>query len=106
MVVHGETDSELFEWDILRKKIGFDRMLLLTRKADPNPALDAKEKSKESIYEKGQTHRHEDSKLISEAAAHLNKFSNDGRFMKEMLLSRRMNQWRLYRLAEIRNNME
>ncbi|CAH8300272.1 unnamed protein product [Eruca vesicaria subsp. sativa] len=34
---------------------------------------------------KGQTHRHEDSKLISEAAAHLNKFSNDGSFMKEML---------------------
>lgn len=30
-------------------------------------------------------HRQEDSKLISEAAAHLNKFSNDGNFMKEML---------------------
>lgn len=35
---------------------------------------------------KAQTHhRQEDSKLISEAAAHLNKFSNDGNFMKEML---------------------
>lgn len=34
---------------------------------------------------KGQTHRNEDSRLISEAAAHLNKFSNDGNFMKEML---------------------
>ncbi|CAH2046839.1 unnamed protein product, partial [Thlaspi arvense] len=34
---------------------------------------------------KSQTHRNEDSKLISEAAAHLNKFSNDGNFMKEML---------------------
>ncbi|KAG2302465.1 hypothetical protein Bca4012_060770 [Brassica carinata] len=34
---------------------------------------------------KGQTHRHEDSKLISEAAAHLNKFTNDGSFMKQML---------------------
>lgn len=33
----------------------------------------------------GQTHRHEDSKLISEAAAHLNKFTNDGSFMKQML---------------------
>ncbi|XP_010511261.1 PREDICTED: CWF19-like protein 2 [Camelina sativa] len=29
--------------------------------------------------------RNEDSRLISEAAAHLNKFSNDGNFMKEML---------------------
>lgn len=34
---------------------------------------------------KGQTHRHEDSKLISEAASHLNKFTNDGSFMKQML---------------------
>ncbi|KAL1188080.1 Zinc finger CCCH domain-containing protein 59 [Cardamine amara subsp. amara] len=34
---------------------------------------------------KGQMHRNEDSRLISEAAAHLNKFSNDGNFMKEML---------------------
>ncbi|ESQ29737.1 hypothetical protein EUTSA_v10023321mg [Eutrema salsugineum] len=34
---------------------------------------------------KGQTHRNEDSRLLSEAAAHLNKFSNDGNFMKEML---------------------
>lgn len=34
---------------------------------------------------KSQTHRNEDSKLISEAAAHMNKFSNDGNFMKEML---------------------
>ncbi|KAJ0228829.1 hypothetical protein HA466_0321710 [Hirschfeldia incana] len=33
----------------------------------------------------GQTHRHEDSKLISEAASHLNKFTNDGSFMKQML---------------------
>ncbi|CAN8244744.1 unnamed protein product [Cochlearia groenlandica] len=34
---------------------------------------------------KGPTHRNEDSKLISEAAAHLNKFSNDGNFMKELM---------------------
>ncbi|CAA7041969.1 unnamed protein product [Microthlaspi erraticum] len=38
---------------------------------------------------KGQTHRQEDSKLISEAASHLNKFSNDGNFMKEMLSKQR-----------------
>ncbi|CAA7039155.1 unnamed protein product [Microthlaspi erraticum] len=37
---------------------------------------------------KAQTQRQEDSKLISEAASHLNKFSNDGNFMKEVLSTR------------------
>lgn len=63
-------DREYLKGDSLRNRV------LRAPKTDPSLSWGKR---------KSQTHRNEDSRLISEAAAHLNKFSNDGNFMKEML---------------------